>query len=371
MKAISFIFYCFCYKLVLCVDPTVRITETVPDVTEGKIMLAKRGQDVTMSCFVENKQQGSEVRWQRTYIDSYGKEQTEPISKDQAVDDNTRFGIEKPTMFTWRLRIRAIPIAYEGTYRCYVQVQLQIKAFEERVIIVYVPPTLIPERTSSDMTVEEGDTFDLMCDAIGVPKPMIEWSRQGRKPLPVGKEKAMGERLTVTNIQYHHRGLYRCVASNIIGTVTRNIEVKVKFRPKVKAVYSVVKQAQGYVTVLQCIVEANPNPSREELSWYKGAVTMSRTSGRFQVSVIQGAFNRLTFELRIDGVRSEDYGTYSCQAGNNFGLSSDTVQLQEVSVPQRSVKLGIVIKSAASSQYPATVTMVTALLASLLISLRR
>jgi hypothetical protein len=40
-------------------------------------------------------------------------------------------------MFTWRLRIRAIPIAYEGTYRCYVQVQLQIKAFEERVIIVY------------------------------------------------------------------------------------------------------------------------------------------------------------------------------------------------------------------------------------------
>jgi hypothetical protein len=41
------------------------------------------------------------------------------------------------------------------------------------------------------MTVEEGDTFDLMCDAIGVPKPMIEWSRQGRKPLPVGKEKAM------------------------------------------------------------------------------------------------------------------------------------------------------------------------------------
>ena len=36
-------------------------------------------------------------------------------------------GIEKPTMFTWRLRIRNIPIAYEGTYMCYVYVVLQIK----------------------------------------------------------------------------------------------------------------------------------------------------------------------------------------------------------------------------------------------------
>lgn len=38
----------------ICQDPIVRITDSDPDVVYDNVMYATRGEDVTMSCFVEN-----------------------------------------------------------------------------------------------------------------------------------------------------------------------------------------------------------------------------------------------------------------------------------------------------------------------------
>lgn len=50
---------------------------------------------------------------------------------------------------------------------------------------------------------------------------------------------------------------------------------------------------------------------------------------RFHVNVIRGAFNRLTYELIINGVvDGKDYGEYRCQAINDLGITSSYVTLE-------------------------------------------
>ncbi len=48
---------------------------------------------------------------------------------------------------------------------------------------------------------------------------------------------------------------------------------------------------------------------------------------RFKVQTIEGAFSRLTYELIINGVRDEDYGTYQCIVRNQEGTTTRSIQL--------------------------------------------
>ena len=78
-----------------------------------------------------------QVRWQRIYNDpADGTLKTQSISQDLAMEDNIQYGIEKPSPFTWRLRIRAVQIVDNGNYMCFVQVTLISKVFANRTLTV-------------------------------------------------------------------------------------------------------------------------------------------------------------------------------------------------------------------------------------------
>ena len=64
-----------------------------------------------------------QVRWQRVrYIGANGTDvSVDLVSTDEGVEDNARHSIEKPTPFTWRLRIKALRIDDEAQYVCFVQ----------------------------------------------------------------------------------------------------------------------------------------------------------------------------------------------------------------------------------------------------------
>ena len=49
-----------------------------------------------------------------------GKEEKITISQDMAVEDNVKWSIEKPTQYSWRLRVKALELKDEGNYTCYV-----------------------------------------------------------------------------------------------------------------------------------------------------------------------------------------------------------------------------------------------------------
>ena len=48
---------------------------------------------------------------------------------------------------------------------------------------------------------------------------------------------------------------------------------------------------------------------------------------RFKVHSVQGAFGQLTYELIINGVTQEDYGTYTCKIKNSQGQTTKEVKL--------------------------------------------
>jgi hypothetical protein len=58
------------------------------------------------------------------------------LSQDMALEDNIHYSIERPTQFTWKLRIRAIQVSDEGTYMCFVLTTLNSRAKDERYISV-------------------------------------------------------------------------------------------------------------------------------------------------------------------------------------------------------------------------------------------
>ena len=51
-------------------------------------------------------------------------------------------------------------------------------------LLVAVPPTIIPGRTTHVQTVKESANVTLKCDADGYPKPNITWVRANGRPLP-------------------------------------------------------------------------------------------------------------------------------------------------------------------------------------------
>lgn len=68
------------------------------------------------------------------------------------------------------------------------------------------------------MEVDIGDNFNLDCRAQGYPRPNISWIRADGKPLGNGMAKFNGEVLRLRNISMNDRGVYKCIATNLIGS---------------------------------------------------------------------------------------------------------------------------------------------------------
>ncbi|ELU14988.1 hypothetical protein CAPTEDRAFT_167009 [Capitella teleta] len=321
-------------------DPTVTIKLTEPASISNVLIEAERDQDVTLDCYVENLPATTTPRWQWVTYDSNGKAQTKKISQDTAIEDNTKHSIEKPTEFTWRLRVKAIQVSDEGNYTCYVQTTLQNRKFDNRTISVLVPPSLDPAKTSTDTTVDAGESVDLMCNASGRPTPTIEWTRLGGALLPGKGPRYSGSTLSISNIQPQDRGKYRCTVVNQIGSTRQEIELGVRFEPIVTAVNPVVYQKKGCLIELQCLAESNPFPREEGLSWIKDSTTYSVSTSRYEVRAMRGAFSRLSYDLIISEVRSEDFGTYQCRIRNSIGTTLRQVTLIESDEAQPSFKFG-------------------------------
>ena len=64
------------------------------------------------------------------------------------------------------------------------------------VISSIVPPDIQLEKTSSDITVNEGEDATLVCHASGRPQPTIVWRREDKKAFHVRSSKKMGKKLT-------------------------------------------------------------------------------------------------------------------------------------------------------------------------------
>ena len=88
-------------------------------------------------------------------------------------------------------------------------------------IFTKVPPSLA--------TPVQYSTFQAVCQAIGFPPPMLNWTRLGM-PLPVGRTEVKDGTLTIKYLSLADNGLYDCVATNSMGTKKTRINLGVQLR---------------------------------------------------------------------------------------------------------------------------------------------
>lgn len=96
------------------------------------------------------------------------------------------------------------------------------------MFLCLVPPELtenLPSRTE----VVENEPVSLVCPVTGSPPPTVVWYKDGNQidDSDEGYSLSTDGTLIVMNVDVNDEGLYKCVATNDVGSVAREVTVDV------------------------------------------------------------------------------------------------------------------------------------------------
>ncbi|XP_053405621.1 limbic system-associated membrane protein-like [Mercenaria mercenaria] len=248
--------------------------------------------------------------------------------------DDKRLSVERPLKQLWNLHIRDVHYSDRGKYVC--QISTQPPKHKDVILNVLVPPYIIEQYSSKDMTVQEGDTVTLVCNATGVPQPEISWFRYLSDSMQE-KERigSRGEVLIIHNVSRECGGTYVCEAdSGVEPRQTREIKLVVQYPPEVFLPSARLGQHPGRETFLQCEVTAHPHGT---MFWEKdGRDLAADRSGKFNVEIFNTDYDqKKILSLRIREIKNEDFGQYTCVADNFVGADQETMILYDYSIHMR------------------------------------
>ncbi|XP_026681646.1 lachesin-like [Diaphorina citri] len=156
----------------------------------------------------------------------------------------------------YNLEIRDIQTKDAGNYVCHIAT-MEPREITHTVEIL-VPPRMSYGKEPREVDVKKGTSTTLDCKAEGNPVPKITWTRVNNI-LPSGEKSIESPTLSIELANRHHAGLYKCTASNGVGTpASSEINVKVLFPPEIELERAWVHSGEGYEAQLVCIVDAQP-----------------------------------------------------------------------------------------------------------------
>ncbi|KAF6725711.1 Immunoglobulin superfamily member 11 [Oryzias melastigma] len=152
--------------------------------------------------------------------------------------------IENPSLIS-RVAFTGLPVSADiflndtrvsdaGVYRCMVNnpPEAADPGIGELVLNVLEPPSLPVCQWDGDL--ELGGSVRLSCSvAEGVPAPDIRWAKVDPEeiPLPVNREGEFSGSVRIVNVSSQMSGLYRCSASNVLGTENCYINLSIYSTP--------------------------------------------------------------------------------------------------------------------------------------------
>ncbi|XP_064480157.1 cell adhesion molecule Dscam1-like [Ornithodoros turicata] len=161
------------------------------------------------------------------------------------------------------------------------------------------------------MLVDVGERFSLRCVAAGSPLPRVTWALDGRAVSESHRVhygdfvSAAGEVISyvnVTSVTRDDGGLYRCEATNDLGTAWHAERVDVRGPPRVRHMGNLTVTS-GTTLVYHCPYTGHPSP---KVTWSRGGRDLPHNER-------QRTFENGTL-IVLDVNREADEGVYTCKA---------------------------------------------------------
>ncbi|XP_064617387.1 hemicentin-2-like, partial [Liolophura sinensis] len=231
-----------------------------------------------------------------------------------------------------------------------------VKRVERTVnVSVYYPPDVSVVLVSGE-NVTEGNPLQLECRAEAVPQNYIysAWSRTiGGRPVPLIIS-SPGKSLSISEVTFRDQGIYRCGATNGIGSAKRGqLGVRVRARPQFPS--QIKQQAAALGENIKLMFKFVSYPAYVSLTWYKLSSNMANTiserlvvpntpGSKFQSHVMEAEHEFLFYdtkvllsghvaELEISDVKHDDFGEYKFVAENDVGSSETIISFNLIDRP--------------------------------------
>ncbi|XP_017573536.2 hemicentin-1 isoform X3 [Pygocentrus nattereri] len=215
------------------------------------------------------------------------------------------------------LHIHSAQVTDTGRYLCMATNQAGTQ--RKRVDLqVYVPPSIADGPTNVTVTVNIQTT--LSCEATGIPKPSVTWTKDTR-PLNTDQNQNMYRLLSSGSLvviapTVEDTALYECVVFNEAGQESRAIQLTVQVPPSIadEATELVVNRLSP--VVIGCTASGVPEPV---LHWSKDGMRLAKEG--------EGYKTLPSGPLEITAAELSHAGRYSCFAKNAAGSAHRHVQL--------------------------------------------
>ncbi|XP_067452563.1 hemicentin-1 isoform X1 [Thunnus thynnus] len=221
------------------------------------------------------------------------------------------------------LHINSAQVTDTGRYLCMAtnQAGTQRKKVD---LQVYVPPSIADGRNNVTVTVNVQTT--LSCEATGIPKPTVSWTKNGRA-INTDQNQNMYRLLSSGSLvviapTVEDTAVYECVASNEAGVDSRSINLIVQVPPSIADEPTELVVTRLSPVVIACTASGVPEPT---IHWSKGGMKLPNQGQGYSI-LPAGAVEITSAEL-------SHAGRYSCTAKNAAGSTHRHVQLTVQELP--------------------------------------
>lgn len=314
-----------------------------PEITERILPEIKRmGVTGRLKCVVIN-QENNPVYWihkdTQTTISTDDKITVDDIH-NTVVNGWPKFQVErtydgKKCIYT--IIVNRLEPRDAGNYTCQILIRGSTKhPSKDGEMIVLIPPAITRSRTTHTLTIKEGESVNMTCDASGHPRPNITWIRINGAMLPNGQLKQKSSVFPLRNVTKDDRGVYRCIAdNNVRPPAATDATILVQFRPEARPIQDSYGQAENrmFDVTIECRISGYPDP---DLKWYKilpgGNLQQVINDDKHTINILLNHANILDpnerwLQMVIRAVQANDYGDYVCEGRNNLGTGQGNVHL--------------------------------------------
>jgi FMS-like tyrosine kinase 1 len=166
---------------------------------------------------------------------------------DKLIETSDRYRIDvSHTDYSDRLILNMAKVKFvdAGRYSCLVKTKNGKTVYKNMTLQVSEPskPVIKNTNMNKDMEITLPNRVEFFCKVWGVPKPTVTWFANDEIIHPSRKIyiRDSNQRIHFSSLEFQDEGTYKCVASNKVGKVSKQINLKFKNKPQTDQMLKIV-----------------------------------------------------------------------------------------------------------------------------------